>query len=89
MTSHGTLGLNRRQTDWALFLMGLVLQKAATPYRTTPAHHVPPSDDDPEGYPAKISLIGAIPRAGCLWRASVPGPLTQLPAPFPACLASG
>jgi beta-carotene hydroxylase len=58
---HGTLGLNRRQTDWALFLTGLVLLESGHAYRTTHLQHhkVFPSDDDPEGYPAKISLLGA------------------------------
>jgi beta-carotene hydroxylase len=58
---HGTLGLNRRQTDWALFLTGLVLLESGHAYRTTHLQHhkVFPSDDDPEGYPARISLIGA------------------------------
>ena len=59
---HGTLGLNRRQTDWALFLTGLVLLESGHAYRTTHLQHhkVFPSDDDPEGYPAKISLVGAV-----------------------------
>jgi beta-carotene hydroxylase len=59
---HGSLGLNRRQTDWALFLTGLVLLESGHAYRTTHLQHhkVFPSDDDPEGYPAKISLLGAI-----------------------------
>lgn len=59
---HGTLGLNRRQTDWALFLTGLVLLESGHAYRTTHLQHhkVFPSDDDPEGYPAKISLLGAV-----------------------------
>src|SRR5215468_11207360 len=53
---HGTLGLNRRQTDWALFLSGLVLLESGHAYRTTHLQHhkVFPSDDDPEGYPARI-----------------------------------
>jgi beta-carotene hydroxylase len=59
---HGTLGLNRRQTDWALFLTGLVLLESGHAYRTTHLQHhkVFPSNDDPEGYPAKISLLGAV-----------------------------
>jgi fatty acid desaturase len=59
---HGSLGLNRRQTDWALFLTGLVLLESGHAYRTTHLQHhkVFPSDDDPEGCPAKITLLGAI-----------------------------
>src|SRR5712691_6066565 len=59
---HGTLGLRRRQTDWALFLMGAVLLESGHAYRTTHIQHHRffPSDDDPEGYPAKISLLGAV-----------------------------
>jgi beta-carotene hydroxylase len=58
---HGTLGLNRRQTDWALFLTGLVLLESGHAYRTTHLQHhkLFPSDDDPEGYPARTSLLGA------------------------------
>ncbi len=62
---HGTLGLNRRQTDWALFLMGAVLLESGHAYRITHhRHHAEfPADhehDDPEGYPAHISLLGAV-----------------------------
>ena len=59
---HGTLGLSRRQTDWALFLTGLILLESGHAYRTTHLQHhkVFPSEDDPEGYPAKISMLGAI-----------------------------
>ncbi len=59
---HGSLGLNRRQTDWALFLTGLVLLESGHAYRTTHLQHhkVFPAEDDPEGYPAKISMLGAI-----------------------------
>jgi beta-carotene hydroxylase len=59
---HGTLGLNKRQTEWALFLMGLVLLESGHAYRTThhQHHRAFPDNDDPEGYPAKIGLIGAI-----------------------------
>jgi fatty acid desaturase len=59
---HGTLGLNRRQTDWALFLTGLILLESGHAYRTTHLQHhkVFPAEDDPEGYPAKISMLGAI-----------------------------
>lgn len=59
---HGSLGLRRRQTDWALFLMGAVLLESGHAYRTTHMQHhrLFPNGDDPEGYPAKISLLGAI-----------------------------
>jgi fatty acid desaturase len=59
---HGTLGLSRRQTEWALFLTGAVLLESGHAYRTTHMQHhkVFPSDDDPEGYPAHISMLGAI-----------------------------
>lgn len=59
---HGSLGLKRRQTDWALFLMGAILLESGHAYRTTHMQHhrIFPGDDDPEGYPAKISLVGAV-----------------------------
>ena len=62
---HGTLGLSKRQTDWALFLMGAVLMESGHAYRITHHrhHHAFPAEeehDDPEGYPAHISLLGAI-----------------------------
>jgi len=59
---HGTLGLSKRQTEWALFLMGAVLMESGHAYQTTHRqHHTTfPGDDDPEGYPAKMNMIGAI-----------------------------
>jgi len=59
---HNTLGLTARQTDWALFLMGVVLIESGHAYRNThKQHHMNfPADDDPEGYPAKIGFVGAI-----------------------------
>jgi fatty acid desaturase len=59
---HGTLGLRRRQAEWALFLTGAVLLESGHAYRTTHLQHhrVFPGDDDPEGYPARISMLGAI-----------------------------
>jgi fatty acid desaturase len=59
---HGTLGLTKRQTEWALFLMGAVLMESGHAYRTTHRqHHTTfPGEDDPEGYPAKMSMLGAI-----------------------------
>jgi beta-carotene hydroxylase len=59
---HGALGLSKRQTEWALFVMGLVLLESGHAYRITHHRHHStfPGDDDPEGYPAKMSLLGAI-----------------------------
>ena len=59
---HGTLGLSRRQTELALFVMGAVLLESGHAYRTTHRqHHATfPADDDPEGYPAKIGFLGAV-----------------------------
>jgi len=59
---HGTLGLSRRQTDWALFFTGAVLLESGHAYRTTHLQHhkVFPGENDPEGYPAHISMLGAI-----------------------------
>jgi beta-carotene hydroxylase len=59
---HGTLGLSKRQTDWALFFMGVVLIESGHAYRITHHQHHRnfPAEDDPEGYPAKIGWVGAI-----------------------------
>jgi fatty acid desaturase len=59
---HGTLGLRHWQTEWALFLMGIVLFESGHAYRTTHLQHhrVFPGDDDPEGYPARLSTLGSI-----------------------------
>jgi fatty acid desaturase len=59
---HGTLGLSKRQTEWALFIMGVILFESGHAYRTThhQHHRLFPQDDDPEGYPAKMSLLGAM-----------------------------
>jgi beta-carotene hydroxylase len=59
---HGTLGLNRRQTDWALFLTGAVLLESGHAYRITHLQHhrVFPREDDPEGDPARLSTLQAI-----------------------------
>lgn len=62
---HGTLGMSRRQTDVALFLMGAVLMESGHAYRITHHRHhaafpAETEDADPEGYPAHISLIGAL-----------------------------
>ena len=59
---HGSLGLSRRQTDWALFATGAVLLESGHAYRATHLRHhrVFPAPDDPEGDPARLTLIGAI-----------------------------
>jgi beta-carotene hydroxylase len=59
---HNSLGLTRRQTEWALFLTGVVLLESGHAYRTTHLQHhrLFPHDDDPEGHPAHLSLWGAI-----------------------------
>jgi len=59
---HRTIGLSARATDWALFAMGLVLLESGHAYRATHAQHhrLFPHADDPEGYPAGLSLAGAI-----------------------------
>ena len=59
---HGSLGLSKRHTEWALLLMGGVLMESGHAYRVTHRqHHITfPDDDDPEGYPAKIGLLGAV-----------------------------
>lgn len=59
---HRTIGLNDRQTDVWLFLLGLVLLESGHAYRMTHRQHhrLFPSPADPEGYPAKLSLPGAV-----------------------------
>jgi len=60
--AHGSLGLGRAQTDWALFIMGALLLESGHAYRATHMQHhrVFPGPDDPEGDPARMSLFGAI-----------------------------
>lgn len=80
---HGALGLSRRQTEWALFALGAVLLESGHAYRATHLRHhrVFPGPDDPEGDPARRSLLGAIlwgpvflPRLWCwAYRRSGPG----------------
>jgi len=64
---HGSLGLSRRQTDWALFVLGAVLLESGHAYRTTHFRHhtVFPGPDDPEGEPARMTF----------WQAVLHGPL--------------
>jgi fatty acid desaturase len=59
---HRTIGLSPRATDWALFAMALVLLESGHAYRATHAQHhrIFPHRDDPEGYPAELSLVGAV-----------------------------
>ena len=59
---HRTLGLGPRGSDWVQFALGLVLLESGHAYRATHAQHhrLFPSDDDPEGYPANLTLLGAI-----------------------------
>jgi fatty acid desaturase len=61
-TVHRTLGLGRRGTDWALFALGLVLLESGHAYQITHLQHhrTFPSDDDPEGYPAELTFLGAV-----------------------------
>lgn len=57
---HRCLGLGRRGTDWALFLMGLVLLESGHAYRITHLQHhrrFPHPTEDPEGYPAGMTLL--------------------------------
>jgi beta-carotene hydroxylase len=59
---HGCLGLSRRATDWALFALGAVLLESGHAYRITHLQHhrTFPGPDDPEGYPARLSFVGAV-----------------------------
>jgi beta-carotene hydroxylase len=64
---HGSLGLSRRQTDLALFILGAVLLESGHAYRTSHFRHhaVFPGPDDPEGDPARMRF----------WRAVLHGPV--------------
>jgi beta-carotene hydroxylase len=59
---HGSLGLSPRRSDRALFAMGAVLLESGHAYRTTHLrhHHAFPGPDDPEGDPARMSLLKAV-----------------------------
>jgi fatty acid desaturase len=59
---HRSLGVGRQATEWALFLLGLVLMESGHAYRITHLQHhrLFPSRDDPEGYPAELSFFGAV-----------------------------
>jgi beta-carotene hydroxylase len=58
---HRSIGLGSRQTEWALFALGLVLLESGHAYRATHMQHhrLFPSEEDPEGYPANLSFTGA------------------------------
>src|SRR5262249_49157699 len=57
-----TLVLRARQTDIWLSLSGLVLLESGHAYQMTHRQHhrLFPSPEDPEGYPAELSLLGAV-----------------------------
>jgi fatty acid desaturase len=59
---HGSLGLGRRAGEWALFLLGAVLMESGHAYRATHLQHhrLFPHPDDPEGYPARLGMVGAV-----------------------------
>lgn len=59
---HGSLGLSRKQSDIALFLLGAILLESGHAYRLSHLQHhkLFPNDEDPEGIPAKMSLIRVI-----------------------------
>lgn len=59
---HRTMGLSDRATDWALFALGAVLLESGHAYRATHIQHhrLFPHPDDPEGYPAELSMPAAI-----------------------------
>lgn len=60
---HRSIGLGPRASEWALFLSGVTLLESGHAYRATHLQHhrafPSAADDDPEGYPAHISLLGA------------------------------
>ncbi len=84
---HGSLGLSRGQTEWALFAMGAVLLESGHAYRATHLRHhlVFPGLDDPEGDPARMSFLKAVlwgplflPRLWCWsYARSKPGSTTR------------
>ena len=59
---HGSLGLNRKQADIALFVLGAVLFESGHAYRLSHSQHhrVFPGPDDPEGDPARMSFMQAV-----------------------------
>ncbi|MFI5906008.1 fatty acid desaturase [Dactylosporangium sp. NPDC051541] len=59
---HRAIGLGTRSTEAALFCFGLVLLESGHAYRASHLQHHRrfPHDDDPEGYPARISAVAAV-----------------------------
>lgn len=59
---HGTLGLSRRASEWALFALGALVLESGHAYRLThhQHHRVFPGPDDPEGDPARLTIASAI-----------------------------
>ncbi|HEY7225818.1 MAG TPA: fatty acid desaturase [Micromonosporaceae bacterium] len=59
---HRGLGISERQTSVWLFLLGLLLLESGHAYQMTHRQHhrLFPSPEDPEGYPANLSLFGAV-----------------------------
>lgn len=59
---HGSLGLGKKGTEWALFATGAMLLESGHAYRASHLQHhaVFPSGDDPEGDPARMTFLGAI-----------------------------
>ena len=59
---HASLGLTKKQTEIWLFILGAILLESGHAYRLTHLNHHKkfPSDDDPEGEPAKVSTWKAI-----------------------------
>lgn len=59
---HGSLGFSGPKTDWALFVFGAILLESGHAYRITHLQHhrLFPGPDDPEGDPARMSLLRAV-----------------------------
>jgi len=59
---HNSIGLEKAQSEWTLFLMGAVLMESGHAYRLSHLQHhkVFPGEDDPEGDPARMSLWKAL-----------------------------
>ena len=59
---HRSIGLGPRPSEWALLALGAVLLESGHAYRATHLQHhrLFPHPDDPEGYPARLSFVGAV-----------------------------
>jgi beta-carotene hydroxylase len=59
---HGSIGLRRRQAEWALFALGALLLASGHSYRASHLQHhrVFPGADDPEGDPARMPFWAAV-----------------------------